>query len=181
MYFNLDTNIIKENYEFRFYYNKTDTIPTVLDGGNEIILTNWPNDKYIIWTTNNDIPVKIPSYLYVLVNVLCNCSIEADSHYLRESLATCDNSKRNSKLTMYSTIKMAFTNYLDMFPNLTESLQVLLIRNRTTYEQILPVNLSISGFDKTLLDASTNLKDSIYNYTMRKKNLICKKGMKPQY
>ena len=36
------------------------------------------------------------------------------------------------------------------------------------YEQILPVNLSISGFDKTLLHASTNLKDFIYNYTMRK-------------
>ena len=29
-YFNLDTNIIKENCNFRFYYNKTDIIPTVL-------------------------------------------------------------------------------------------------------------------------------------------------------
>ena len=40
IYFNLDTNIIKENCNFRFYYNKTDIIPTVLDGGNEIILAN---------------------------------------------------------------------------------------------------------------------------------------------
>ena len=101
-------------------------------------------------------------------SVLCNCSIEADSHYLLESLAECDNSERNSKLTMYFTINMAFANYLDMFPNFTKSLQVLLIRNRTTYEQILPFNLSISGFDKTLLYASTNLKDFIYNYAMRK-------------
>ena len=30
-YFNLDTGIIKENCNFRFYYNKTDIIPTVLD------------------------------------------------------------------------------------------------------------------------------------------------------
>ena len=66
---------------------------------------------------------------------------------------------------MYFTIHTAFINYLDMFPNLTESLPVLLIRNRTTYEQILPVNLSISGFNKTLLDVSTNLEDFIYNYT----------------
>ena len=36
-YFNLDTNSIKENCDFRFYYNKTDIIPTVLDGGNETI------------------------------------------------------------------------------------------------------------------------------------------------
>ena len=111
IYFNLDTNIIKENWDFRFYYNKTDIIPTVLHGGNEIILANWPNDKQIICTTNNDIPVKILSHPYVLVNrsVLCNCSIEADNHYLLESSAACNN--RNSKLTMYFTINTAFANY----------------------------------------------------------------------
>ena len=57
IYFNLDTNIIKGNCDFKFYYNKTDIIPTVLDGGDEIILANWPNDKHIICNTNNDIPV----------------------------------------------------------------------------------------------------------------------------
>ena len=38
IYFNFDINIIKENCDFRLYYNKTDIIPTVLDGGSEIIL-----------------------------------------------------------------------------------------------------------------------------------------------
>ena len=139
-----------------------------MDGGNEIILANWPNDKHIICTTNNDIPVKILSHPYVLVNrsVLCNCSIEADNHYLLESLAACDN--RNSKLTMYFTINTAFANYIGIFPNLTDSLQFLLIKNRTTYEQILPVKLNVSDFDKSLLHASTNLKDFINSYTKRK-------------
>ena len=75
IYFNLGTDIIKENCNFRFYYNKTDITSTVLDGGNEIILANWPNNKHIICNINYDIPVKIPSHLYVLVNrsVLCNC------------------------------------------------------------------------------------------------------------
>ena len=133
MYFNLDTKIIKENCDFKFYYNKTDIIPTVLDGGDEIILANWPNDKHIICNTNNDIPVKIPSDLYVLVNrnVLCNCSIEVDNHYFLESLAACDD--KISKLTMYFTINTAFTNYLEMFLHLTDSLQIPLIKNRTTY------------------------------------------------
>ena len=141
IYFNLDTNIIKEICNFRFYYNKTEIIPTVLDGVNEIILANWPNDKQIICTANNDILVKIPSHPYDLVNrsVLCNCSLEVDNHYLLESLAACDNSKRNSKLTMYFTTNAAFANYLDMFPNSTDSLQVLLIKNRTTYKEILPI------------------------------------------
>ena len=37
IYFDLDKEIIKQNCEFKFYYNKTDVMPTVLDGGNEII------------------------------------------------------------------------------------------------------------------------------------------------
>ena len=69
---------------------------------------------------------------------------------------------------MYFMINATFANYLDMFPNFTASLPHLLIRNRTTYEQILPLNLSISGFDKTLLHASTNLKDFITDYTKNK-------------
>ena len=170
IFFNLDTNIIKENCDFKFYYNKTDIIPTVLDGGNEIILANWPNDKHIICTTNNEIPVKILSHPCVLVNrsVLCNCGIEADTHCLLESLAACDNS--NSKLTMYVTINTAFANYLEMFPNLTNSLKFMLIKNRTMYEQILHVNLNVSDFDKSLLHVSTNLKDFINKYTKRKEN-----------
>ena len=168
IYFNWDTNIIKENYDFKFCYSKTDIISTVLDVEIEIIIANWANNKHITCTTNNDIPVKILSHPYVSLNrsVLCNCSIEADNHYLLESLAACDNS--NSKLTLYFTINMAFANYLEMFPNLTNSMKFPLIKNRSTYEQILPVNLSVSNFDKSLLHASTNLKDFINSYTNRK-------------
>ena len=68
IYFDLGTEIIKEKCNFRFYYNKTDVTPTVVDGGNEIILANWPNNKHIICNINNDIPVRIPSHPYVLVN-----------------------------------------------------------------------------------------------------------------
>ena len=128
IYFNLGTNAIRENCNFRFYYKKTDIISTDRDGGNEIILTNWPNDKHIIYNINNDIPVRIYSHPYILVNrsVLCNCSIQADNHYLLESLAACDNP--NTKLTMHFMINTAFVNYLDMFPNVTESLEFPIIK-----------------------------------------------------
>ena len=33
-----------------------------------LFLANWPDDKHIIYNVNNDIPVKITSYPYVLVN-----------------------------------------------------------------------------------------------------------------
>ena len=68
IYFNLDAKTIKENCKFKFYYYKTDITPTVLDGENEIILVNWPNNKHIMCNINNDIPIKIPSHPYMLVN-----------------------------------------------------------------------------------------------------------------
>ena len=133
--------------------NKTDVTPTVLDGGDEIVLANWPNDKHIICNVNNDIPIRIPSHPYVLINrsVLCNCRIEADNHHLLESIATCDN--KISNLVMYFTINMAFTNYLNMLPNLTDSLP--LIKDRTRYKQSLPLNLSIPDFHSSLKHAPT--------------------------
>ena len=78
------TDIMKNNCNFKFYFNKTDITPTVLDGGAEIVLANWSNNKHIICNTNNDIPIKIPSHPYVLVNrsVLCNWGIEAVKLYL---------------------------------------------------------------------------------------------------
>ena len=162
IYFNLTTDIIKSNCNFDFYFNKTDITPTVLDGGDEIVLANWLNDKHIICNVINYIPVKIPSHPYVLVNrsILCNCGIEADNHFLLESIATCDN--KDSKLVMYFTINMAFANYLDMLPNLTNPFQ--LIKDRTTYEQPLPINLSIPDFDSSLQHVPTNLKSFMHNY-----------------
>ena len=107
IYFNLNSEIIKENCKFKCYYNKTDITPTVLDGESEIILANWPNDKYITCNINNNIPIKMPSHWYVLVNrsVLCNCGIQVENHFLLESLAACQGI--NSKLIMYFTVNKA--------------------------------------------------------------------------
>ena len=166
IYFNLTTDIIKKNWNFDFYFNKTDVIPTVLDGGDEIVLANWLNDKHIICNVNNEIPVKIPSHPYVLVNrsVLCNCRIEADNHHQLESIAACDN--KVPILVMYFTINIAFTNYLNMLPNLTNS--VPLIKDRTKYEQPLLLNLSIPDFDSSYKHAPTRLKNFMHIYANNK-------------
>ena len=36
---------IKENCDFYYYHKKSDVTPSVLDGGRQIILANWPNYK----------------------------------------------------------------------------------------------------------------------------------------
>ena len=92
--------------------------------------------------------------------ILCNCGIEADNHHLLESLAACN--KKLTKLTMYFTINLAFTNYLDLLPNLTE--QLTLTRDRTSYEQPLPVYLNISHYDNSLINRPSKLKELVHNY-----------------
>ena len=156
------TDIIKNNCNLDFYFNKTDVTPTVVDGGDEIVLANWQNNKHVICNINNDIPIKIPSHPYVWVNrsVLCNCGIEADNHHLLESIATCNS--KITKLVIYFTINLAFTNYLDMLPSLTDSLPI--IRDRTRYEQPLPLNLSIPNFDNSLRHTLTKLKEFMNEY-----------------
>ena len=83
IYFNLSSDTIKENCNFAYYFNKTYIKPTLLDGRNEIILANWPDDTHIVCNVNNDIPVKFPSFPHALVNrsVLCNSGIEAENNF----------------------------------------------------------------------------------------------------
>ena len=83
-----------------------------------------------------------------------------DNHHLLESLAACD--KKLTKLTMYFTINLAFTNYLDLLPNLTD--QLTITRDRTSFEQPLPVFLNISHCDNSLTNRPSKQKEFVYNY-----------------
>ena len=78
---------------------------------------------------------------------------------------------------MYFTVNSAFVNYLDKFPNLTESLESPVIKDKTTFEQTLPISLNIPKFDTTLLTVSNDLKELINSYTNHKEFFVCKKGM----
>ena len=77
-----------------------------------------------------------------------------------ESIAACN--RKITKLTMYFTINLAFTNYLDVLPNLTEPLT--LIRDRTHYEQPLPIHLNIPHYDNSLTNRSSKLKEFLVNH-----------------
>ena len=117
IYFNLESDVIKANREFQYYYSKTDIKPTVLDGGFQIILVNWPNYRKImcLHNNNNNIPINIPGHLYILMNciILCNCDIEAESNFLLESLAACEGSETKTDLEMHFTMNLAFMNYFN--------------------------------------------------------------------
>ena len=154
VYFNSNHDI-KENCDFYYYHNRSDVTPSMLDRGRQIILANWSNYKRIICTHNYNIPVNIPSHLYVLLarNILCNCDIKAESNFLLESLATCREHEKPD-LEMYFTVNLAFVDYLE---ELNESIKSLINRNWTSFKQTLPLSLGSFQLNSKLLHAPVML------------------------
>ena len=168
LYFQLDRQMIKENCIFNYYYNKTDVKPSILDGGYEIVLANWPSFKRIVCSTHNNIPIEIPSHPYVLLNrtVLCNCIIEAESNFLLESIAACDPERDNVDLEMYFVANTAFLNYFD---ELISTLDIpFFFHNITRQEHVLPISLESNNFDEELLSAPKTLKKLVERYKQKK-------------
>ena len=170
LYFQLDRQTVKDNCVFDYYYNKTDEKPSILDGGYEIVLANWPSFKRIVCSTHNNIPIEIPSHPYILLNrmVLCNCIIEAESNFLLESIAACDLERDSADLEMYFIATTAFLNYFD---ELINTLDTPLFHNITRQEHILPISLESDDFDKELLSASETLRELVKKYKQRKLSL----------
>ena len=69
---------------------------------------------------------------------------------------------------MYFTINLAFSNYLELMPNITD--QLTLNRGKTNHEQPLPIYLNISRYDNLLSDRPGKLKEFIHNYIQSTSN-----------
>ena len=167
LYFQLDRQTIKENCILSYYYNKIDVKPSIIDGGYEIVLANWPNFKRIICSTHNNIPIEIPSHPYVLLNrmILCNCIIEAESNFLLESIAACNPEKDNVDLEMYFVANTAFLNYFD---ELIDTLDIPAFHKIMRQEHVLPISLESNDFDEELLSAPKTLRDLVERYKQKK-------------
>ena len=167
LYFQLDRETVKENCIFNYYYNKTDVKPSILDGGYEIVLANWPSFKRIVCSTHNNIPIEIPSHPYVLLNrtVLCNCIIEAESNFLLESIAACDLERNDVDLEMYFVANTAFLNHFD---ELINTLDIPVFHNYTKQEHILPILLESNDFNEELLSAPKTLRELVERYKQKK-------------
>ena len=104
-------------------------------------------------------------------SILCNCSVEAESNFLLESLAACENLEAKTDLEMYFTVNLAFVNYFD---DSIQHLGIHVLKNWTTQEQILPITVETFEFDPNLLSAPKTLKDLVAQYKNKKKILEIK-------
>ena len=137
------------------------------------------NYKRIICTYNNNIPVNIPSHPYILLNrnVLCNCNIEAESSFLLESLATCDEHNRPD-LEMYLTVNLAFMDYL---VQLNVTLNTPINRNWTHVKQPIPISLDSFQINPKLMHAPIMLKDFIEQYQKNRMTITKQENSKSKF
>ena len=178
VYFNSNHDV-KENCDFYYYHNKTNVMPSVLDGGKQIILANWPNYKRIKCTYNNNIPVNIPSHPYVLLdrNILCNCDIEAESNFLLESLDTCKEHEKPN-LEMYFTVNLAIVHYLEQ---LNETITTPINRNWTSAKQSISISLDSFWVSSKLMHVPIMLKDFIEQYQENRITAVKWEGPKSKF
>ena len=68
-------------------------------GGDEITLGNCLNKKCVECTSGNDIHIKIPCFLYILVykSILYNCELQAEESFHFASIATSTGSPNQQK------------------------------------------------------------------------------------
>ena len=67
-------------------------IPSVLDGGSEIVLANMLNEKRLICTYDQGLAKPLPASPYVLVDrrLLCHCHIQSGLTYVLKTIGSCN-------------------------------------------------------------------------------------------
>ena len=114
IYYNLPKEVINEYCTFQYFYNTT-VMPSVLDGGSQILLANILTPKRLICTHASDMARPVPSHNYVLVNrsILCNCHMESGLTYLLKSIAFCETASADYTMSL----NLAFLHMIqDLWP-----------------------------------------------------------------
>ena len=106
IYYNLSKEVINDYCTFKYFYNTT-VMPSVLDGGPQILLANMLTPKRLICTYASDMARPVPSHDYVLVSrsMLCNCHMESGLTYLLKSIAFCEDA--STDYTMSFALNLA--------------------------------------------------------------------------
>ena len=95
---------------FKYFYNIM-VQPSILDGGNHILLANQKAAKNLICSHNHNLAMPLAQFPYVLVNrsLLCHCQLQSGTTHLAKSLASC---KDATSLKLYFTINAAFNHFM---------------------------------------------------------------------
>ena len=143
IFFDLEPAIIDSNCQFSFHYNVS-VPPSVLDGGQQVVLANMKKTKKLICTDHHNMATPIPDYTYVMVNrnMFCMCELDAGFAYVLRQIGSCNHS--HDSPIMYHTINLAFFN---QFQQTNPELAIKFDTNLTQYEQ--PLDIFLEDFNHT--------------------------------
>ena len=133
LFYNLENAFVKKNCQFKYFYNTT-VIPSVLDGGSEIVLANMLNEKRLICTYDQGLAKPLPASPYVLVDrrLLCHCHIQSGLTYVLKTIGSCNSTDQP---VLYYTVNLAFLNYFSNFLNGSDTIP----SNPMEDETVLPI------------------------------------------
>ena len=140
IYYNLSKEVINEYCTFKYFYNTT-VMPSVLDGGPQILLANILTPKRLTCTYASYMAHPVPSHDYVLVDrsILCNCHIESGLTYLLKSIAFCETA--SADYTMSCTLNLAFLHMIqDLGPGNFSKLSPIMTKEELSFPLSLASN-----------------------------------------
>ena len=123
-------------------------MPSVLDGGPQILLANILTPERLICTYALDMACPVPSHDYVLVNrsTLCNCHMESGLTYLLKSITFCETA--SADYTMSFTLNLAFLHMIqDLWPGNFSQLPPGMTQEELTFPLDLSSNVEFCGQD----------------------------------
>ena len=142
LFFNLDPDVIKRNCDFEFY-SHVNPPPSILDGGQHIVLANMLHPKRLICTQDEHLATPLPTHPYTMVSrdILCNCHLQVDLSYVLKTVSGCSQAQIPKFLyTANSAFMITFQNLL----NLTVPISTPILK-----DFVLPINISTFYEDST--------------------------------
>ena len=147
IFYNLSREIIVQNCKFQYYYNTT-VIPSILDGGSQILLANMLNSKRLICASEQGLAKPLPTSSYALVSrdILCHCHLQSGLTYILKSITTCN---YTATPVFEYTVNLAFMDYFHSFWEEDTLSQISL--KPTLEEKTLPLGLQDYAKDPDFL------------------------------
>ena len=115
IFYNLGPTTITKNCKFDYYYNTT-VPPVILDGGRDVLLTNFHGPRSLKCSSvNRGLAKPAPEHTYAVVDreFLCDCQLDLEHASVLRQLSSCSKSS-SSKMQMKFTKNLPFW---EMFKN----------------------------------------------------------------
>ncbi len=116
LFYDLGRKAVNTACQFEYFFNIT-VPPTVLDGGQQLLLANFEGPKQLdCLSSQGEVPRELPSYSYVVVDrsFLCDCNIHVADATLFRQLSSCPKNGTGS-LEIKHQISLAFYEILNNY------------------------------------------------------------------